>query len=39
MMTSVLAHRLILSAKGKSAYENAEKVMKQISLSVDAPTR
>lgn len=39
MMSCVLSHRLILSAKGKSAYESAEKVMEQIALSVEAPKK
>lgn len=39
MMTSVISHRLTLSPKGKSAYENAEKVLEQIALGVTAPTR
>lgn len=39
MMTSVLSHRLILSPKGKSAFESAEKVMENVASSVEAPTR
>ncbi len=39
MMTPVLAHRLILSPKGKSAFESADKVMEQIASGVEAPTR
>ncbi len=39
MMTSVLSHRLMLSPKGKSAFESSEQVMNQIALSVTAPTR
>jgi MoxR-like ATPase len=39
MMTSVLSHRLILSPKGKSAFESSEQVMNQIAMSVTAPTR
>jgi MoxR-like ATPase len=39
MMTCVLAHRLMLSPKGKSAYENAEKVVEQVALGVEAPTK
>ena len=39
METPVLAHRLILSAKGKSAYESAEDVVKQVALTVEAPKK
>ncbi|HAQ63668.1 MAG TPA: magnesium chelatase [Ruminococcaceae bacterium] len=39
MMTSVLSHRLILSPKGKSAFESAEKVMENVASSIEAPTR
>ena len=39
MMTSVLSHRLMLSPKGKSAFESSEQVMNQIAMSVTAPTR
>ena len=39
MMTSVLSHRFILSPKGKSAFEGAEKVMENVASSVEAPTR
>jgi len=39
MTGCVLSHRLILSPKGKSAFDSAEQVVKQISLGVQAPTR
>ena len=39
MEIPVLAHRLILSAKGKSAYESAEDVVKQVALTVEAPKK
>ena len=39
MMIAVLSHRLILSPKGKSAYESAEDVMEQVALTVRAPER
>ncbi len=39
MEVPVLAHRLILSAKGKSAYESAEDVVKQVALTVEAPKK
>lgn len=39
MEIPVLAHRLILSAKGKSAYESAEDVVKQVVLTVEAPKK
>lgn len=39
METPVLAHRLILSAKGKSAYDSAEDVVKQVALTVEAPKK
>ncbi len=39
MMIAVLSHRLILSPKGKSAYESAEEVMEQVALTVRAPER
>lgn len=38
VMTSVLAHRLMLSPKGKSAFDSNEQAMEHISLSVSAPT-
>lgn len=38
VMTSVLAHRLMLSPKGKSAFDSNEQAMEQIALSVSAPT-
>ena len=38
VMTSVLAHRLVLSPKGKSAFDSNEQAMEHISLSVSAPT-
>ena len=37
MMTAVLSHRLMLSPKGKSAFESADAVMENIALSVAAP--
>lgn len=39
MEIPVLAHRLILSAKGKSAYDSAEDVVKQVALTVEAPKK
>lgn len=39
MTAPVLSHRLILSPKGKSAYESAEQVVAQIALGVEAPKR
>ena len=39
MMTPVLSHRLILSPKGKSAFDSAQAVTEQIASGVDAPTR
>lgn len=39
MMPSVLSHRLILSPKGKSAFESAEKVLEKVSSGVEAPKR
>lgn len=38
IMSSVLAHRLLLSPKGKSAFENNEQALEQIALTVPAPT-
>lgn len=38
MMEPVLSHRLILSPKGKSAYESAGQVIEQIASGVEAPT-
>lgn len=38
VMISVLAHRLMLSPKGKSAFDSNEQAMEHISLSVSAPT-
>ena len=37
IMTDVLAHRLMLSPKGKSAFESNEDALKQIALTVTAP--
>ena len=37
IMTDVLAHRLMLSPKGKSAFESNEDALKQIVLTVTAP--
>ena len=37
IMTDVLAHRLMLSPKGKSAFESNEDALKQIALTVSAP--
>ncbi len=39
MEVPVLAHRLILSAKGKSAYDCAGQVVSQVALTVEAPKR
>ncbi len=39
MMSCVLAHRLMLSPKGKSAYPSSEAVMEQVALSVPAPVK
>ena len=38
IMTDVLAHRLMLSPKGKSAYASNEEALEQIALTVTAPT-
>ncbi len=38
MLTAVIAHRLILSPKGKSAFSSAEKVTAGIASGVKAPT-
>ena len=38
VMTCVLAHRLMLSPKGKSAFESNEEALEQIALTVPAPT-
>ena len=38
MLTAVIAHRLILSPKGKSAFSSAEKVTANIASGVKAPT-
>lgn len=38
IMTSVLSHRLMLSPKGKSAFETNEEALEQIALTVTAPT-
>ena len=37
IMTDVLAHRLMLSPKGKSAFESNEDALRQIALTVTAP--
>ena len=37
IMTDVLAHRLMLSPKGKSAFESNEEALEQIALTVTAP--
>ncbi len=37
IMTDVLAHRLMLSPKGKSAFESNEQALEQIALTVTAP--
>ncbi|MBR1383247.1 MAG: MoxR family ATPase [Ruminococcus sp.] len=37
IMTSVLSHRLMLSPKGKSAFETNEQALEQIALTVTAP--
>lgn len=37
VMSSVLAHRLMLSPKGKSAFASNEEAMEQIAMSVSAP--
>ena len=37
IMTDVLAHRLMLSPKGKSAFESNEDALEQIALTVTAP--
>jgi MoxR-like ATPase len=39
MMTSVLAHRLMLSPKGKSAYSGSEEVMEEVALTVPVPVK
>ncbi len=39
MMTSVLSHRLILSPKGKSSFDSADELMREVALTVTAPTR
>lgn len=38
IMIPVLAHRLILSPKGKSAFDSNEQALEQIALTVQAPT-
>ncbi len=38
VMTSVLAHRIILSPKGKSAFASNEEALENIALTVEAPT-
>lgn len=38
VMTSVLAHRIILSPKGKSAFASNEEALENIALTVQAPT-
>ena len=37
IMTDVLAHRLMLSPKGKSAFESNQEALEQIALTVTAP--
>lgn len=37
IMTDVLAHRLMLSPKGKSAFDSNEQALEQIALTVKAP--
>ena len=37
VMSSVLAHRLMLSPKGKSAFASNEEAMEQIAMTVSAP--
>ncbi|MGN0594868.1 MAG: AAA family ATPase, partial [Hominimerdicola sp.] len=37
LMADVLAHRLMLSPKGKSVFESNEKALYNIALSVNAP--
>ena len=39
VMPSVLAHRLMISPKGRSAFENAEAVMEHTALSVAVPVK
>jgi len=38
IMVPVLAHRLMLSPKGKSAFDSNEQALEQIALTVQAPT-
>ncbi|MBR1765179.1 MAG: MoxR family ATPase [Ruminococcus sp.] len=38
VMVSVLAHRMILSPKGKSVFASNEEALEQIALNVEAPT-
>ena len=37
VMPDVLAHRLMLSPKGKSAFENERKALENIALTVKSP--
>ena len=39
VMSAVLAHRLMLSPKGKSAFANAEAVMEQVAMTIPAPVK
>lgn len=39
MMKPVLSHRLMLSPKGKSAFNSSEETLSSVALSVEAPTR
>ena len=39
VMSAVLSHRLMLSPKGKSVFENAEAVMEEIAMSVPVPVK